>query len=117
MLKLKDAIKPKEADIRKTIQQYLNLRGIFNWRQWQGQFSVRGVPDIIGIIPNDMLKGRRKKLGKILAIEVKLPGWKCDITRKHDLEQVRFIEKIRAAGGIAFFAGSVEEVEIELEKY
>jgi Holliday junction resolvase len=102
---LKDVYKPKESDIRKDIQRYLDIKGIFNWRQWQGQFSVRGVPDIIGILKN----------GRILAIEVKLPGWEGNSNSKHYQEQVAFLRKITIAGGLAFFARSVEEVEIGLE--
>jgi hypothetical protein len=102
---LKDVYKPKESDIRKDIQRYLDIKGIFNWRQWQGQFSVRGVPDIIGILKN----------GRILAIEVELPGWEGNSNSKHYREQVEFLKKINNAGGLAFFARSVEEVEIGLE--
>lgn len=103
--KLKDANKPKEKDIRKSIQQYLDMKGIFNFRQWQGQFSVRGIPDIIGIIPIS---------GRILGIEVKLPGWKLNPNSKHESEQVEFLENIIKSGGIAFFATSIEDVESQL---
>ena len=101
----KKTFKPKERDIRNSIQQYLDMRGIFNFRQWQGQFSVRGVPDIIGIIPVS---------GKILGIEVKLPGWKFKPNNKHESEQQDFLENIRKSGGIAFFATSIEDVESQL---
>ena len=101
---LKEVYKPKESDIRKDIQKWLNFKCIFNWREWQGQFSVKGVPDIIGILPN----------GKILGIEVKLPGWKGPRT-KHELEQADFHRQIRLSNGVAFFATSVEDVKSQLE--
>lgn len=97
---LKEALEPKESEIRKSIQRYLDLRGIFNWRQWQGQFSVKGVPDIVGILPGS---------GKILGIEVKRPGGKPSDA------QIAFIEHINRSGGVAFFATSVEDVALKLE--
>jgi hypothetical protein len=60
---------------------------------------TRGVSDIIGCIP---------KTGRFLAIEVKRPGG------KPTPEQQQFIDTINAAGGLAFVARSVEEVEQRL---
>jgi hypothetical protein len=97
---LKEVYKPKESEIRKSIQRYLDLRGIFNFRQWQGQFSVKGVPDIVGILPGS---------GKILGIEVKRPGGKTSDV------QAEFIQHINRSGGIAFVASSVEEVALKLQ--
>jgi hypothetical protein len=96
---LREAYKPKESEIRRSIQRYLDLRGIFNWKQWQGQFSIPGVPDIIGVLPG----------GKILGIEVKRPGG------NPSERQIEFLDKIRRSGGIAFVATSIEEVERQLE--
>lgn len=107
---LKEVYKPKEAEIRNSIRRYLDLCGIFNWPQWQGQFSFRGVSDIIGVFP---------KSGRILAIEVKLPSWEPPQEEskhyKHYIEQKEFIENIRKSGGVAFFASSVGDVESQLE--
>ena len=106
---LRDTYKPKESEIRTSIQLWLNMKGIFNWREWQGQFSVRGVPDIIGILPG----------GKTLGIEVKLPRWKPpkegSKQYKHYFEQKQFIENIRKSNGVAFFATSIEDVESQLQ--
>ena len=52
--------------------------------------------DIIGCI---------RKTGRFLAIEVKRPG------NKGTPEQQQFIDIINQAGGLAFVARSVEEVE------
>jgi hypothetical protein len=97
---LREAFEPTESEIRKSIQRYLDLKGIFNWRQWQGQFSVPGVPDIVGILPGS---------GRILGIEVKRPGGKPS-----DL-QVKFMEDINRSGGVAFVASSVEDVITKLQ--
>ena len=107
---LRDAYKPKESEIRADIQKYLDMKGIFNWRSWQGQFSVRGVPDIIGLLPGS---------GRGLGIEVKLPGWKPPVEGtkqfKHYSEQKAFLDNIKKSGGVAFFACSIDEVESNLQ--
>jgi hypothetical protein len=95
---LKEALQPTEKEIKKSIRRFLDMCGIFNWPQWQGQFSVKGVPDIIGILPS----------GVILGIEVKRPGGKVRP------DQVEFIERINRSNGVAFVASSVEEVVMKL---
>lgn len=84
----------KEADITKQIRDVLNLKGIWHWKQWQGPMSEpKGVSDILGCFE-----------GKLLAIEVKVPG------RKPSLEQLGFLDNVNVAGGIGFVAYSVEDV-------
>ncbi len=84
----------KEADITKQIRDVLNLKGIWHWKQWQGPMSEpKGVSDILGCFE-----------GKLLAIEVKVPG------RKPSLEQALFLYSVNQAGGIGFVAYSVEDV-------
>jgi hypothetical protein len=84
----------KEADITRQIRDVLDLKGIFHWKQWQGPMSQpKGVSDILGCYE-----------GKLLAIEVKVPG-------KHpSREQIAFIHAVQDAGGIAFVAYSPEDV-------
>jgi hypothetical protein len=48
------------------------------------------------------------KTGRFLAIEVKRPGGKAT------QEQQQFIDTINAAGGLAFVAHSIEEVQAQL---
>src|SRR5690348_9795815 len=62
---------------------------------------TRGVSDIIGCLPD----------GRFLAIEVKRPGG------KPTPEQQQFIDTINQAGGLAFVAHSVEEVQEQLHGY
>ena len=108
---LRDVYKLNESEIQKSIERYLNLKGIFNWPTHAGVIipAHTGVSDIIGAMPN----------GRIIAIEVKLPGWRPpkEETKayKHYLRQRNFLENIRRSNGIAFFATSVEEVISQLE--
>ena len=109
---LREAYKLNETEIQKSISRYLNLKGIFNWPTHAGQIipAHTGVSDIVGSLPGN---------GRIIAIEVKLPGWKPpkEETKayKHYLRQRNFLENIRKSNGIAFFATSVEEVISQLE--
>ena len=84
----------KEADITKQIRDILNLKGIWHWKQWQGPMSQpRGVSDILGCFE-----------GRLLAIEIKVPG------RYLTPDQALFINSVNAYGGIGFVAYSVEDV-------
>lgn len=96
---------PLEKDIQKAILDYLNLKGIFCWKEHSGGLPVdngqrfipiglRGKSDILGIIQG----------GRFLAIEVKRPKGKVSV------EQRLFLEKINEKGGIAFVATSVDDV-------
>ena len=75
----------KEAHITKQIRDVLRLKRIFHWKQWQGPMSEpRGVSDILGCFE-----------GKLLAIEVKVPG-------KHPTPaQITFQDAVIRAGGIS----------------
>ena len=95
-----------EQQIQRTILDYLRWRGIPCYkhqnagiRKPDGSYiptHTRGVSDIIGCLP---------KTGRFLAIEVKRPGVKATP------EQLNFLETIKQAGGLAFVAHSVEDVE------
>ena len=68
--------------------------------------SDRGIADILGAIPPN---------GRMLAIEVKKEGWKppgpsVGKAYKHYLEQKRYLDEVNEAGGLAFFADSVDVV-------
>ena len=83
----------KEKDVTDEIRQYLKIRGVWHYKQWQGLGSMAGVSDIIGIYK-----------GRYLAIEVKGP--KGQVTEK----QQRFIDRVNIEGGLAFVARGVEDV-------
>lgn len=99
-----------EQYIQKQILDYLRFRGIPCYkhqnagiRKLDGSYiptHTRGVSDIIGCLP---------KSGRFLAIEVKRPGGKAT------QEQQNFLDTINEAGGLAFVATSVEDVEHELK--
>lgn len=91
--------RPKESDITKSIRRYLKMRGAFCWKVWQGPMSSpKGISDILGCMR-----------GKLLAIEVKVPG------REPSPAQQDFIDCINSSGGVAFVAHSVDEVEQQLK--
>jgi len=99
----------REQELIGEILEYLNLRGIFAWRQNAGlvvieshgrrrvmRVGMKGISDILGIIPPD---------GRFLAIEVKKPG------RKPTAHQRAFLAEVRRMGGVALVAHSLEDVE------
>jgi hypothetical protein len=95
-LRLKESKKSvmSEAELTKQIRQYLNARNIWHYKAWQGLMSKKGISDIIGCYK-----------GRFFAIEIKREGGK--ITE----HQQAFINQVRAAGGIAFVAYSIQDVE------
>lgn len=95
---------------------YLGARHIYAWRVNVGavtakahgfnasdrfiRFGQKGMADILGLIP---------PAGRLLAIEVKLPG------RTPTAYQEAFLDQVRKHGGLAFVAYSVKHVEIRLK--
>jgi hypothetical protein len=96
-----------EDTIRDDIYDYLTKAGVFVWRDNQSkrhrQIGVakgrKGIADILGIYR-----------GWPLAIEVKAPKGVTSV------DQDRWLDQFRRAGGIAFIAKSVEEVIAELSR-
>ena len=83
-----------EKEITRGIREILRAHGIFHYKAWQGALSEKGIADIIGVLPG----------GKALAIEVK--------TKRGRLSeyQEKFLDRFKAAGGIAFVARSPGDV-------
>ena len=98
-LSLREANTPKESEIKTSIRRYLNLIGIWHYNQWQGQFSVQGISDLVGMMPD----------GRYLAIEIKRPG------EKPTDKQQAFLDEVNARKGVAFLATSVDDVIRELQ--
>lgn len=102
---------PREADIQKLILSWLRLHGAFCVRvnggavKTEGRFirftDTVGCPDILCCWPTE---GRAVFVG----IECKRPGGKLRP------EQAACIDAIRKAGGLAFVATSLEDVETAL---
>ena len=98
-----------ERIIENQIFSYLKIKGIFCWKtdsvgifnptrkvymKSHNHHRIRGVSDIIGILPD----------GRMLAIEVKSPkGYPSK-------EQKEFIANINARGGLAFISRSLDNV-------
>lgn len=108
--------------VQATILKYLAARGIWHWRSYNGP-TIRGggasrckaptqnpgLPDIIGVIQG----------GRILMIEVKKEGWKPPkepATLAINKEWQRYclqrewLRQCNLAGGLAFFATSLNDV-------
>ena len=111
--KLKMQTVPEKV-VENAILHYLWYRKIFAWkvqtvglydakkgvyRRSANPFHLKGVADIMGVIPG----------GRALAIEAK------SAVGRPSPEQILFIEKINASGGLAFIARSVEDVEARLK--
>ena len=106
--------KPKvlEKVIENQIFHYLKKRGIFCWkndsvgifdpvkkiyRSNRNPNRIKGVSDILGILPN----------GRFLAIEVKAEKGRASP------EQVEFLSQIERNGGIGILARSLSDIESE----
>ena len=106
---------PSEKQIENQILNWLGWKNIYAWKvKTTATYSKRlgrflkpdklyrtGISDIIGILPN----------GRLLAIEVK------SLKGRPQENQVVFMNEIKARGGLAFIARSVEDVEYHLESY
>ena len=90
------AVKFSEKEITHSIRSLLKQFQIFHWKNFGGPMGEKGVSDLLGCYQ-----------GKMLALEVKKPGG------RPSPEQLRFIENVKANGGIAAIVHSIDEV-IEL---
>ncbi len=102
-----------ETALVKACLIWLNLKGVFAWRQNTGatvatykgkqrfvRYGLAGTSDIIGILPG----------GQFLAIECKLPGGKPTPL------QVAFLAVIVAYGGVGIVVHSLEELVAEFSR-
>ena len=87
-------MKQTEAETTKAIRNLLRLLGVWHYKNFSGPMQYpKGISDILGIWE-----------GKFLAIEVKT---KIGRVSTH---QVKFIDSVNNAGGLAFVARSVDDV-------
>jgi len=97
---------PREADIARTIRQYLELRGLKVFRADAGVPSYGrpratasvGLPDFFGILSD----------GRWWAVEVKRPGAR---PRSNEARQQAVLEHLRANGALVVVATCVEDVQ------
>jgi hypothetical protein len=104
--------KVSESDIQKTVCEFLELLGIFFWRQntapafdWKtnqfrrmAKYTRRGIPDIIAIID-----------GKFVGFEIKSK------TGKLSEDQKSFCLSCELAGGYYFVIKSLEDIKEALK--
>jgi len=95
---------PKEAELTRAVRDMLKSLKIFHFKHWAGPMtSPKGISDILGCYK-----------GRMIAIELKKPGWKppkpTSKAYKHYRHQADFIDAVRRAGGVAFFAQSIDDV-------
>lgn len=85
-----------ESDLQRKIQKYLkdNLPESVVWKNHGNQYSVMGLPDIMCI-----------HKGKMICIEVKMPG-----NKPTKLQEVT-LQKLKEAGAIVGIAYSIQDVK------
>lgn len=88
-----------EKRIENQIKRYLDSIGAWHIKTHGNMFSRAGTPDILACVN-----------GRFIAIEVKRPKGVISELQKAN------IELIRKAGGVAFIAYSVKDVERNLQK-
>jgi len=95
--------KTPENDLKKTILSYLHIHKISAWRINSGavkiqnryiRFSVPGIADIIGVLPD----------GRLLAVETKSAGNTLTSAQKD------FLETITRNNGVAIVAYSINDI-------
>jgi hypothetical protein len=105
----KQPLRERETSISKTIEDYLNVKKIFNIRVQSGaiqtksghwmRFAKKGTPDRLAILA-----------GLAIFIEVKRIG------EKPTPEQIAVHEDLRANGAIVIVAQRLEDVQTVIEK-
>ncbi len=100
-------LQPTEADIQKSILDYLRTRGYFCWRNNTGmqrsQYDGRERFIRYGLVGSGDLLGLTKE-GRFFSIEVKRPG------KKPTPEQIEFMATINQMKGLALVAYNVDDV-------
>ena len=86
-----------EGKVKKKLRAVLDELGVYYFMPATGGYGRSGVPDIVGCVSH-----------QFLAIECKVPG------NKPTALQARELEKILAAGGIAFvYDGTMSDEELK----
>ena len=103
----------KEGDLVRAVIQYLNARGAFAWRNqsgmlrgahkgkpWAVRMGVRGMPDVLAVLPIGPFY-----VGRLLAVECKRRPNKPTAAQEHTMNQ------LRKRGALVVVAYSVADVE------
>lgn len=118
-------LKNRESDVLTGCLQWLQLQGIWCWRQNQGAIplkdggyrrfvGLKGVADILGILPQSVRvvgDDIPVTFGNLLAVETKRRG------ENPRPEQEEFLRQVNARGGVGVCVHSVRELEEVLAPY
>ncbi len=117
-------VRNRESDVLTGCLQWLQLAGVWCWRQNQGAIplpgggfrrfcGLKGVSDILGILPQTVRVQDEGAVtfGNLLAVETKRPG------EKLRPEQEAFLRKVNELGGIGVCVHSVDELMQKLRPY
>jgi len=114
-----------ETDVLKEIRTYLAAEGITHWRNNTGALRdvtnrlvvyglCEGSADLIAIVPVNIILppalGGHATVGRFVAIEVKRKGANATA------EQLRFLDTVAKAGGVAGVARSVADAKAIIER-
>ena len=109
--------RPLEADVMKEIKQFLEVKGIFGFRNNSGAYKDgdryvtyghKGSPDFICIFPGDAMGNGA---GRFWFLEAKRPGGKLSDS------QLEFIRHARAHGAVITVAESSFDLETQLKNW
>jgi hypothetical protein len=118
-------VRNRESDVLAGCLQWLQLAGVWCWRQNQGAIplpgggfrrftGLKGVSDILGILPQTVRvqdETAPVTFGNLLAVETKRPG------EKLRPDQEAFLRKVNELGGIGVCVHSVDELMEKLRPY
>ncbi len=117
-------ISTKETDLVRACLDWLALHRVMAWRMnntgifdpvkrvFRSFHGLKGVSDILGILPISVEKGeRRLTVGSFLAVETKRPG------EKMREDQEAFLAAVRERGGVGLCVHSLDELDKGLRGY
>jgi hypothetical protein len=118
-------LRNRESDVLSGCLAWLQLNGVWCWRQNQGAIplpgggfrrfvGLKGVSDILGILPQTVRLADESApvtFGNLLAVETKRPG------EKLRPEQEAFLRQVNERGGVALCECSVTELAERLGPY
>jgi hypothetical protein len=118
-------LRNRESDVLSACLQWLNLMGVWCWRQNQGAIplpgggfrrfvGLKGVSDILGILPQTVCvvgEDRPITFGNLLAVETKRPG------ERLRSDQEEFLRQVQQRGGVGLCVYSVTELAEKLGPY
>ena len=84
----------EENIVTELVREYLKKAGIWHFKHWSGKYSMLGISDLLGVLPD----------GRFLAIEVKTKG------KKASKDQREFLDAINRNNGVGIVVDSLEDL-------